>query len=823
MSGPIAAYYASVGISVDKKSLREVDAYLEKLEKRLKQAAGVGQSGKSGAKAGHHLKVNLWVDTKAFHQHLSQVFDRVSSTKTFEIKRFKVDQAKIITSTQTALDGKTFRVGVTGYLLRSSIAMMRAQIVAGLQGIPVSIGGVSRRGGRAASSGGGNAPSYGGGALHSKGVPSWAERLMGKPDKNSLSAANRRYFDAEFASGTAGFLGNGKLGKVAQVGMQGLGRLATGSMFGRIATLAGGALGGPVGSVIGASLSLIPSALGSMLSASFKMITVPFRLLGSAVSMATSAILRLGAASAAIAFGFNALSNRVIQSQQTGIALDTVATKFGSSGATESRWLMDMANRDGMAYRDLVDPFTAFLGAAAPVMGGARAKGIFEAFAQYGATHGATGESSQKAFLALSQMAGKGQVMSEELKNQLAEAKGFSGMMGIFAEAWQRVQGREGDSIKRGEAAHKELLKAMEDGKVTTAKILPYVEEIAKKQASRGIDQARESAFAEKNRFLNQITAGWQNFAQAGGSNAVSMWWQAFQIIGRWWEDNGSEIGQRFLNFTIWINHMVNQVRDLFATILTGNVNDTSEKLREWGIDVLQIRELFIKAKDAVTALWNGIETVLGITNRTDMGVVQSRFVGWTQGLINLFMSITEVIRGIGLILQGNIAEGISVAAKGTWNTFGSSNDMIKAAAYGSEIAPRYGLHGFGSQQAYENIQRARETMSLRTDYDPYYRPSNRPPLADNLPGRTLSVDDVKFMQSMLPQNSPADRAYQSPSLRQDININVTGNITGIDPANTDIAEHIKVAVTEVVPSIIRVEDQRKYKAASVNTPQTGR
>lgn len=410
MSGPIAAYYASVGISVDKKSLREVDAYLEKLEKRLKQTAGIGQSGKSGSKAGHHLKVNLWVDSKAFYQHLSQVFDRISSTKSFEIKKFRVDQAKIITSTQQALDGKSFRVGVNGYILRSSIAIMRSQIIAGLQGIPVSV----RAAGRAprAPRGGGNAPSYGGGALHAKGVPSWAERLMGKPDKSSLSAANRRYFDAEFAAGTSGFLGNGKIGTLAQVGMQGIGRLATGSMFGRLSTLAGGVLGGPVGSVIGAGLSLIPTMIGGVMSTAVKSITLPFRMLGSAISTATGAILRLGAATAAVAFGFNALSNRVIQSQQTGIALDTVASKFGSSGQVESKWLMAMANRDGMGYRDLVDPFTAFLGAAAPVMGGARAKGIFEAFAQYGATHGATGESSQKAFLALSQMAGKGQVMS---------------------------------------------------------------------------------------------------------------------------------------------------------------------------------------------------------------------------------------------------------------------------------------------------------------------------------------------------------------------------------------------------------------------------
>lgn len=392
-------------------------------------------------------------------------------------------------------------------------------------------------------------------------------------------------------------------------------------------------------------------------------------------------------------------------------------------------------------------------------------------------------------------------------------------MMGIFAEAWQRVQGREGDSIKRGEAAHKELLKAMEDGKVTTAKILPYVEEIAKNQASRGIDQARQSAFAERNRFLNQITAGWQNFTQGGGSNAISMWWQAFQIIGQWWEDNGAEIGDKFLNFTMWVNHIVNQVRDLFATILTGNVNDTSEKLREWGIDILQVREAFIKAKSAVEELWKGIENILGLTGRTDMGVVQSRFTAWIQGVLNLIMSFSELVRGLGLIGQGDIREGLAVAGKGAWNTFGSANDMITGAAYGSVIAPRYGQTSVGASMAYQRLQDARGLMSVRQDYDSTWTPSTRPGMFEGLPGKSLTAEDLKLMQQILPQNNPADRQYAPQVLQHNIQINVEGNITGIDAANTDIAEKIKSKVEEVVPSIIRVEQQRTYQSVAVNAP----
>ena len=73
---------------------------------------------------------------------------------------------------------------------------------------------------------------------------------------------------------------------------------------------------------------------------------------------------------------------------------------------------MNMANRDGMRYDTLIQPYTSFIASASPAMGLPMAKDVFESFTQFGLTRGAGDVSMGLAMKAVSQMAGKGKIQA---------------------------------------------------------------------------------------------------------------------------------------------------------------------------------------------------------------------------------------------------------------------------------------------------------------------------------------------------------------------------------------------------------------------------
>lgn len=241
---------------------------------------------------------------------------------------------------------------------------------------------------------------------------------MGKPDKSSLSAGNRRYVDAITGKAFGGVGGNSLTGMAIQGGLGGLARVGSGSVLGRMAGMGGMALGGPfggaMGMVAGGVVSLAGSAFTGIWSTLGKVITAPFQAISGAASMVTGAFYRIALAAVPLVAGFGLVNKNVQQQKSRQVAMNTISKSFGSTGEAESRWLMNMSNREGMRYDTLVDPFTSFIASSAPSMGLAGAKNIFEAFTQFGLTRGADDESMKRAMVAVSQMSGKGKIGAEE-------------------------------------------------------------------------------------------------------------------------------------------------------------------------------------------------------------------------------------------------------------------------------------------------------------------------------------------------------------------------------------------------------------------------
>lgn len=406
----IVQYYANVGLKVDDKSLSSVDRYLAKIEKKL--VSGVGKAG---------FQITPKVNVEAFEKHLRQVLRGVGGKSSPLRVNVQVSEQGIRKSLQEVLSKTPFRAPVTATLSRTSIVTIRSQLQAALSGLLINarVGGVtptrqtgarapnvSRQGGRYSWS-----PNPSGKAGTAPHLTEW---LAGRPDKSSLSAANRRWGDKLIKDGLIGSNAGGVTGFLSESIFGGLGRAGGSTMAGRGL----GALGNALGGARGGALGLMGGAVVTVATESFKaiwgtlgtVIATPFRLLGGAISFVTDSFYRLAMAALPLVGAFAMIDNRVIQTQQRGIALNTVSKSLGSDGPTEGKWLMNMANRDGLRYDTLVQPYTSFIASASPAVGLPMAKNIFEAMTQFGVTRGADDESMKRAMVAVSQMAGKGKV-----------------------------------------------------------------------------------------------------------------------------------------------------------------------------------------------------------------------------------------------------------------------------------------------------------------------------------------------------------------------------------------------------------------------------
>jgi len=218
-------------------------------------------------------------------------------------------------------------------------------------------------------------------------------------------------------------------------------------------------------------------------------------------------------------------------------------------------------------------------------------------------------------------------------------------MQGIFAQAYQSVLGRTGDQALKGQKAIEELNKAMEKGQVISAKILPYVAEIAKQMAAGGINEARLSSFAEQNRFQNQMSMGWKAFREGGGESGLAFFWRIMQRMGTWWETNGAALGKGFETLIYWLDVVRLGVGEFFSFMSTGTHNSFSKWLGDMGIDIAAWRESILQLKDAIFKLLNLDQSGQGLTE------LSNRLITFTDSLREIVDNITLIVGGLNKIV----------------------------------------------------------------------------------------------------------------------------------------------------------------------------
>ena len=151
---------------------------------------------------------------------------------------------------------------------------------------------------------------------------------------------------------------------------------------------------------------------------------------------------------------------------QTQEATMLMVTKDAKKAGEELEYIRNEAYRLGLDLKTATDGFVQLSVNSKKIMDNSQIHDLFTGFSEYATAIGIDKVKYQRSIMALNQMAGKGQIYAEELKQQLSEA--LPGAFQIFIKAAQEFN-------KDSTIDEKKLFKLMKDGKLLAKDILPLV------------------------------------------------------------------------------------------------------------------------------------------------------------------------------------------------------------------------------------------------------------------------------------------------------------------------------------------------------------
>lgn len=278
-------------------------------------------------------------------------------------------------------------------------------------------------------------------------------------------------------------------------------------------------------------------------------------------------------------YGLSALNRRnqqVVSAQLQTSAVVQQAGGTAAQGAESFQYLRSEGQRIGFNYLDASGDYNKLIsGLTGSGISLKESQKVFSGFAELARVNKLDKTTQNRLFRALSQVAGKGKLMSEELTGQIAEA--LPGGTALFAQAYQAKIGGN----KTGADAIQQLLADMKKGKVTSD-ILTYAGAAASQRANAGgaLASASQASQAEQARYQNSVN----DMAVLASNSGVE---EGFARIFRTLNAGLSESGS------------------LIRTLAEG-FNDATK----WADDLLLFPQSFIRAlegKDSLVADWLGI------------------------------------------------------------------------------------------------------------------------------------------------------------------------------------------------------------------------
>lgn len=203
-------------------------------------------------------------------------------------------------------------------------------------------------------------------------------------------------------------------------------------------------------------------------------------------------------------YGLSNLNQRNQQVVSAQLQTSAVVQQAGGSaqqGADSFQYLRGEGQRIGFNYLDASQDYNKLIsGLTGSGVGLGESQKVFSGFAELARVNKLDKTTQNRLFRALSQVAGKGKLQSEELTGQIAEA--LPGGTALFAEAYQKQIGGN----KTGAEAIQQLLADMKKGKVTSD-ILTYAGAAASQRANAGgaLGAASTASQAEQARYQNSV------------------------------------------------------------------------------------------------------------------------------------------------------------------------------------------------------------------------------------------------------------------------------------------------------------------------------
>lgn len=287
---------------------------------------------------------------------------------------------------------------------------------------------------------------------------------------------------------------------------------------------------------------------------------------------------------------------------------------FGDQSTQVKKFIQDLTQVTGMDTTETHAQFASFGASAKNTMGLEGSEELFKNLTGYARLMGRSDEQIQRALTAVSQMASKGQVMSEELKGQLSEA--LPGATQAFAKALGLTE--------------KQLFDKMKNGDVKVSDALPkFAKELGAQINSRGgwkaIQDSTQTMLGNlKNTWNNSLTDIFK-----GSENGLQDFTRSLTTLLNSLDGSGKTLGESLGNLMSDMSHGID------------NLTYISYRVRAFFDEVtLAYRGLTDEQKKVVDALGSGLINSLKVL----AGVIAvNKVVGVTRSIYGLMTAITRL------------------------------------------------------------------------------------------------------------------------------------------------------------------------------------
>lgn len=452
---------------------------------------------------------------------------------------------------------------------------------------------------------------------------------------------------------------------------------------------------------------------------------------------------------AAGGYGLGALNRKNQEIQSAQLTTQAVVNQAGGTdqqGLQAFQWLQQQGNRVGFnwlsAANDYNNVISGITGAGGSV---AQGQNIFKGFSEYGRVNHIDAERQKRVFRALSQIAGKNKLQSEELTGQLAES--LPGAVSIFAEAYQRQTGGNltgTDSIQA-------LLAAMKKGQVTGS-ILNPAAQIASQRAAPSLAHSARTSQSEQARFQNEINRLTMVANQSGVESGYA---RLFKTMN----DALAESGPLVRSLSQGFDELTKKVRLLylipqsFQRMMQGRDSFITDLIGKDSADQL------VKSINDITAAWQMLKKAMSDT-------------GWTEYL-------KSTVNEIKMIL-GEVAR-VSAAAAGAdrYQKYLQENGTSESVA-GIRAAGKFLATGRSeTNDIPEYLRQQQLKYPLSTDDKFAYGNQFNDPISLMKPAgssnttNTINVGDINITTTA---TNPKDFGVEVQNKVEDVLMNVMGN-----------------------------------------------